>query len=314
MGPPPATRPTQTAPRPPPGDDGFAILTVVTAAAVLMALIALLLMAILPGTKSSARQRELNEARAVGFGAIEYLYAQLDDDPDFFADMLDETSPTTYPWIDLSSAAAPDVTVDGDWNQFGDDLAISACATRGDPCWELRFKGDRSRDPEGVAVEAIVRFDCRSGLYCSTRRFQQQLRRLEADPPHDHEWVRTGLAEVTEPLAPVSITTTTTVAPGTPVAPLDLQITGYTELDDGGYQVCFDWDLPDSGPPGSLHLLQWKSGTEEYQDSGPTTFLWFDVAVCLETFQPGTYTFRVRSQNADGLGSPSNEVTVTLSP
>ena len=85
-------------------------------------------------------------------------------------------------------------------------------------------------------------------------------------------------------------------------------------MDDGGYQVCFDWDLPDSGPPGSLHLLQWKSGTEEYQDSGPRTFLWFDVAVCLETFQPGTYTFRVRSQNAEGLGSPSNEVTVTLSP
>ena len=157
-----------------------------------------------------------------------------------------------------------------------------------------------------------MRFDCRSGLYCSTRRFHQQLRRLEADPPHDHEWARTGLAEVTEPLAPVSITTTTTVAPGTPVAPLDLQITGYTELDDGGYQVCFDWDLPDSGPPGSLHLIQWKSGTEEYQDSGPTTFLWFDVAVCLETFGnvhvPSEVTERGRTrlalQRSDGDPQP----------
>ena len=380
------------------------MLTVVIVVALLMALTALLLVAVLPGNQSSARQRELYEARAAGAGAVEYLYALLDGDPDFFAAMLAATSPATYRWIDLSSADAPDIAVDGDWNQFGADLAIGACTTRADPCWELRFAGDGTPSPEEVVVEAIVRFDCRSGSFCSTRRFQQQLRRLVADPPHDHEWTRSALTEVTASeavrpgaglpppgkvanvrasditVAGATLTwdvpsdggsptgyhvqwksgsqdyptdpahgrhqetgsatyTLTGLKSGTthtahvravagsregewsddfdfdtmqalPNRPRDLHIDGI--IISGGFNVMLDWVEPSGGGSVDSYLVQWKSGSEDYQTSGNRTLIATESMATVERLSAGEYMFRVRARNSAGLGDPSDELVHTL--
>ena len=227
------------------------MVTAVIVSALIVAVTGALVLSLTSGGRESARQRELYEARAAGVSALEYLYAVLGMDPDFFDGMLKGEDPETYDWIDLSSAVAPVTGTDGDWNQFGSDLAISACSTRLDPCWTMRFAGDGLPKPQAVAVEAIVRFDCRSGGYCSVRRFQQQLRRTNDS---GHAWQRTDLSEVT---AGAAIPTVTLTAPPS-------QITGLRTSSTSPTSATVTWNAPTGGGPATSYHIQWMSGTQRY--------------------------------------------------
>lgn len=183
------------------GDDGFAMASVVVMAALVLTVLVVTLSAVAGDHRSSARQRELVEARVAGASALEYLYAWTIHSPDFFDEMSGD-SPATYRWVDHAAAAPPDPAVDADWNAFSASRQVETCATRAEPCWELRFDGDDD-NPEIVVAEAVVRFGCR-GDQCSTRRFQQHFtrlgrmqRRTELTGSQQTEWARSELAEVT---------------------------------------------------------------------------------------------------------------------
>ena len=190
--------------RPPDRDDGgFAMVTAVIVSALIVSITGALALSLTSGGRESARQRELYEARAAGVSALEYLYAQLGNNPFFFNEMLSRNFPTTHAWIALSTATGPDPGTNGHWRQFNRDLTTRECPARRDTCWTMRVKSDGSRDPRAVAVETIVRFDCRGSGYCSVRRFQQQMRRTAE---LGHAWQRSDLTEVTSaaalPLSP----------------------------------------------------------------------------------------------------------------
>ena len=296
-------------------DSGFAMVTAVIVSALIVAVTGALVLSLTSGGRESARQRELYEARAAGVSALEYLYAELGDDADFFDGMLAASSPDTYDWIELSSATSPDTGTDSDWNQFGNDLTISACTTRTDPCWALRFKGDGIRTPLEVVVEAIVRFDCRGSGYCSVKRFQQRMTHFqqrmmpsEANPPH--EWTRSDLTEVTETGAvpPVSL-----LPP--PAKTTGLQVSGITPN-----AATVTWTAPTTGPPPTSYHIQWKSGTEAYPTTatGPrhreATTTSHDFTMLTHST---TYTVRVRTIGRSGDGPWSDDFSFTtqsLSP
>ena len=285
------------------------MVTAVIVSALIVAITGALVLSLTSGGRESARQRELYEARAAGVSALEYLYAVLGENPDFFDGMLAATSPTTYDWIDLSSATSPDIGTNSDWNQFADDLAISACTTRADPCWVLRFKGDGIRAPLEVVVEAIVRFDCRGGGYCSVRRFQQRMTHFqqrmmpsEANPPH--EWTRSDLTEVTESgaIPPVAL-----LPP--PAKTAGLQVSGIT-LD----AATVTWTAPTTGPRPTSYHIQWKSGTEDYptvatdpRHQEVTTTSYDFTGLTHST----TYTVRARSIGRSGDGAWSDDFSFT---
>ena len=285
------------------------MVTAVIVSALIVAITGALVLSLTSGGRESARQRELYEARAAGVSALEYLYAELGDDADFFDGMLAASSPDTYDWIDLSSAAAPDTDTDGDWNQFGTGITIEACSTRLDPCWELRLAGDGTQTPTAVAVEAIVRFDCRGSGYCSVRRFQQQLRRANEA---GHAWQRSDLTEVTSDAAlpEVSITTTTVPVPGkvTNVAHDSATLTATA--------ASITWDVPGSGGTPTGYHVQWKSGTEDYPTTTPharhkevTTASYDMTGLTTAT----TYTVRVRAVHSTDEGEWSDDYDFTTS-
>ena len=276
-------------------DRGFAMVTAVILSALIVAVTGALVLSLTSGGRESARQRELYEARAAGVSALEYLYAELGADPDFFDGMLLETSPDTYDWIDLSSAAAPDTDTDGDWNQFGTGIAVETCSTRLDPCWEMRFAGNGMRTPQTVAVEAIVRFDCRGNGYCSVRRFQQQLRRAN-EVGRAYAWQRSDLTEVASGAAlPVVVALSVSPGDATGFATSNVSIDGAT----------ISWTAPTDGDAPTGYNVQWKSGSQDYP-TDTTDPRHQEVTAATYTFTgltaSTTYTVRVRAFNEGGRG------------
>ena len=290
--------------RPPADDGGFAMVTAVIVSALIVAITGALVLSLTSGGRESARQRELYEARTAGVSALEYLYAQLGQDPDFFDDMLKETDPETYSWIDHSSAAAPDVGTDGEWNQFGDALAIEVCSTRLDPCWETRVAGTGMRTPQAVAVEAIVRFDCRGSGYCSVRRFQQQMRRTGDE---GHEWQRSDLTEVASGAA-LPVVVAVSNPPG--------DATGLTTSNVAVKRATISWTVPTVGDAPTGYHVQWKSGSQDYptdttdprhQEVTGATYGFTGLTAST------TYTVRVRAFN-DGGNSDWLEASFSTVP
>ena len=201
--PPTTARPHNPTPR---NDDGMAMITAVIVSSLLVTITAALLLSIDAGGARSVRQRDYYQARATGASAMSYLYAQLREEADFFKTMLtnhadpcsQSSPPAECEWIDVSTATEPSATVQSDWRRFnydpGGDLTQVVCDSRRTPCWVLRFKaepGTAGSTPETVVAEAIVRYNCRFGAYCSTMRFQQHLE-LESS-----EWTRRDLTQVT---------------------------------------------------------------------------------------------------------------------
>ena len=272
-------------------DGGFAMVTAVIVSALIVAITGALVLSLTSGGRESARQRELYEARSAGVSALEYLYAELGDDADFFDGMLAASSPDTYDWIDQSSAAAPDTDTDGDWNQFSSGVTISACSTRLDPCWELRFASDGKRNPVTVAVEAIVRFDCRGSGYCSVRRFQQQMRRTNES---GHAWQRSDLAEVTSGAAlPVVVVVPDPPGDATGLTTSNVSVSGAT----------ISWTAPVGGDAPTGYHVQWKSGSQDYP-TVTTDARHQEVTTASYMFSgltgSTTHTVRVRAFNDSG--------------
>lgn len=288
--------------RPARDDGGFAMITAVIVSALIVAITGALVLSLTSGGRESARQRELYEARAAGVSALEYLYARLGTDPDFFDDMLAQTAPVAPPsWIDHSSAGAPDAATDGDWNQFGSALAIEECDTRLDPCWEMRFAGDGSRTPTDVDVEAVVRFDCRGRGYCSVRRFQQRMRRTNET---GHAWQRSDLTEVASGAA----LPTVALLPDAAEDASGLQTSSISV--DG---ITLTWTAPTEAPDG--YHVQWKSGSEDYpsRTSDPRHQDVTNATYAMTGLTAGTaYTVRVRSYNTGGNSDWTESVFATL--
>ena len=175
-------------------DRGMAMITAVIVSALLVTITAGVLLSINAAGTQSGHEREYYRARATGANAASYLYAHLQDDTGFFDAMLTST-PTTHDWIaNVSTATAPDTAIDSDWRRFdyadSGELRQVECDSRRTPCWVLRFKADTAT-PTTVVAEAIVRYDCRFGAYCSVLRFQQHL----DGPP---SWTRRDLTQVTD--------------------------------------------------------------------------------------------------------------------
>ena len=175
----------------------MAMITAVIVSALLVTITAGLLLSINAAGTQSGHEREYYRARATGASAASYLYAHLQDDPDFFKGML-ASSPTTHDWVALSTSTAPDTSTDSDWRRFdyadSGELSQVECDSRRTPCWVLRFKANPSTTgstPATVVAEAIVRYDCRFGAYCSVLRFQQHL----GGPS---TWTRRDLTQVTD--------------------------------------------------------------------------------------------------------------------
>ena len=175
------------------------MISAVIVSGLLITVTAALLLSINARGAQSNRQGDYYQARATGASAVGYLYAQLREDADFFKDMLASSSPTTYNWIDVSTATEPSTTVASDWRRFNYDpngnLSQVECDTRTTPCWALRFKaepGTAGSTPSTVVVEAIVRFNCRFAAFCSVLRLQQHLE-LESSV-----WLRRDLTQVTD--------------------------------------------------------------------------------------------------------------------
>lgn len=175
-------------------DGGLAMVSAIFVSATALALTGVAFAAVSSGVSSSTLQRELYEARSAGRGALEYLYAHLDHNPEFFDSIGAADPPEEYGWIKTASSSQPDVAADSDWVMFGNGAEIETCATHADPCWSLRFVGDGDMAAH-VIVDAVVRFGCRSE-HCSSRRFRQHLYRIEHDPAAPHQWMRSGLAEL----------------------------------------------------------------------------------------------------------------------
>ena len=289
-------------------DGGFAMVTAVIVSALIVSITGALALSLTSGGRESARQRELYEARAAGVSALEYLYAQLGNNPFFFNEMLSRNFPTTHDWIALSTTTGPDPGTNGHWRQFNRDLTTRECPARLDTCWTMRVKSDGSRDPRAVAVETIVRFDCRGSGYCSVRRFQQQMRRTAE---LGHAWQRSDLTEVTSgaALPTVSITTTTTttttVAPTVPGQVQNLQVTSNISA-----QISLGWEAPADGGAVDTYVIQWKSGTQDYSASRQRTTTGTSVAITSGLTSGTQYDIQVFAQNTHGDGSPA-EVTVT---
>ena len=158
------------------------MISAVIVSGLLVTVVAAMLMSINARGDRVGRQHDYYAARAVGADAAAFLYTHLRVDADFFTDMLASTSPTTYDWIDQSTATEPDTATHGDWRRFSDitdrQIAEEACDSGSPPCWVMRFKADPGGSgaiPQTVVAEAIVRYDCRFGTYCSALRFQQHL-------------------------------------------------------------------------------------------------------------------------------------------
>ena len=273
------------------------MVTAVIVSALIVAITGALVLSLTSGGRESARQRELYEARAASVSALEYLYAQLGQDPDFFDDMLAVSSPTTYDWIGLSSAAEPDTATNSDWRQFGSALSTPACNTRLDPCWTMRLAGDGTTKPRAVAVEAIVRFDCRGSGYCSVRRFQQQLRRTN---DVGHSWQRSDLTEVTSGAALPSIA----AVPNPPSQVLNVMIDSTTITDSG---ATVSWDKPTgAGTPTGYRVVYNDGSTDQQEDvSGADT-----LSVTLTGLTAATsHTVTVTAYNDDGDGTTSGSAS-----
>ena len=175
----------------------MAMITAVIVSALLVTITAGLLLSINAAGTQSGHKREYYRARATGASATSYLYAHLQDDSEFFKKML-ASSPTTHDWIELSTSTAPDAATDDDWRRFdyadSGELSQVECDSHRMPCWVLRFKaepGTTGSTPDTVVAEAIVRYDCRFGGYCSVLRFQQHL-------TFDTGWTRRDLTQVTD--------------------------------------------------------------------------------------------------------------------
>ena len=185
-------------------DRGYAMVTAVVVAALIVAVTGALVVTLTAGGASSARLRELYEARAAGASALEYLYARLELDADLLADSKALVgSGCAGNWIQSEAEPVPEIDSDtaDEWCEFsvGAEVAVADCSSRLDPCWTMRYRlSDGSHPQDRAVVQAIVRFDCRPGGYCSVRRFQQELQRVSPDEASGvgHEWRRLDLAEL----------------------------------------------------------------------------------------------------------------------
>ena len=168
------------------------MISAVIVSGLLVTVVAAMLLAINARGDRIGRQHDYYAARAMGAGAAGFLYAHLHDDAGFFTDMMAASDPnatpplpTTYDWIawlDATATTEPDTATDSDWRRFEDagagELTQVQCDSSSPPCWVLRFKADPATTgstPTTVVAEAIVRYDCRFGTYCSVLRFQQRL-------------------------------------------------------------------------------------------------------------------------------------------
>ena len=95
------------------------------------------------------------------------------------------------------------------------------------------------------------------------------------------------------------LTTTTVTTP-------DLPGPGYFSTSPGDGNIHTRWSPPNSGGEVKGYIVQWKSGDEDY-DGTETSERQAKV--------PGSesleYTIRVMAHNDDGIGEPSDEITVT---
>ena len=81
------------------------------------------------------------------------------------------------------------------------------------------------------------------------------------------------------------------------------------------YHVTLSWDATVGPQDLDSYLLQWKSGSENYETSGARTqTVSVGTTEASTALTDGSYRFRVLAKNSLGFSQPSNEVAVTVGP